>query len=115
MRAEIIFPEIDLPNVAGVSPKDPIPCYCLSHCSKYWSVCDSTSTIFIYELSTMALVKTVKTDVCVDFFIQTVQFSMLYALVCCCSQLSPNNTCYLLIYVGPGLDSGKTVRKSATT
>ena len=79
--------------VANVSPKDPIPSYCLSHCSKYWSVCDSTSTIFIYELSTMALVKTVKTDVCVDFFIQTVQFSMLYALLCCCSQLNPINVC----------------------
>ena len=111
MRAEIVSPEIDL---AGVSPKDPIPCYCLSHCSKYWLVCDSNSKMFIYDLSTMTLVKTVKTDVCTDFIIQTIQFSMLYVLVCCCSRSDPNYVCYLLIYVGPGPDSGKTVRKSLT-
>jgi len=111
MRAEVISPEIDLTNV---SPKDPIPCYCLSHCSKYWSVRDPTNRIFIYGLSTMTLIKTVKTDLCVDLFIQTVQFSMLYALVCCYSQSSPDNIRYLLIYVGPGPDSGKTVKRSVT-
>ena len=107
MRTELIFPEIDLP------PKDPVPCYCMSHCSKYWSVCDANSTIYIYDLSAMSLVKAVKTDISTDFIMQVVQFSLLYALVCCCSSSHPNSTvCYNLIYVGPGPDCGKTVRKA---
>ena len=109
--AEVILLEMELHGTAGTAFEGPIPGYCLSHCSRYWAVCDEENRLSIYDLSTMALKKTVNTGISKKCISRPVQFSMLYALMYCSSHSRPSHVSYLLIYIGPGPTCGKIVRQ----
>ena len=109
--AEVILLEMELHGTTGTAFEGPIPGYCLSHCSRYWAVCDEVNRLFIYDLSTMTLKKTINTEISKRFILHPVQFSMLYALMYCSSHSHSSHVSYLLIYIGPGPTCGKIVRK----
>lgn len=109
--AEVILLEMELHGTTGTAFEGPIPGYCLSHCSRYWAVCDEVNRLFIYDLSTMALKKSISTGIPKRFILHPIQFSMLYALMYCSSRSQPSYVSYILIYIGPGPSCGKMVRK----
>ena len=111
--AEVILLEMELNGTSGTAFAGPIPGYCLSHCSRYWAVCDEINRLFIYDLSTMALKKTINTGISRQFILHPVQFSMLYALMFCTYDSHSSCASYVLLYIGPGPTCGKIVRKAS--
>ena len=109
--AEVILLEMELHGTTGTAFEGPIPGYCLSHCSRYWAVCNEMNNLFIYDLSTMSLKKIVHTGISKKFILHPIQFSMLYALMYCSCRSHPSHVSYILVYVGPGPSCGKVVRK----
>ena len=109
--AEVILLEMQLHGTTGTAFEGPIPGYCLSHCTRYWAVCDETNNLFIYDLSTMLLKKIVHTGISKEFIVHPVQFSMLYALMYYSSRSHPSHVSYMLVYIGPGPSCGKIARK----
>lgn len=109
--AEIILLEMELHGTTGTAFEGPIPGYCLSHCLSYWAVCDEFNRLFIYNLTTMALKKSIHTGISKRFIVHPIQFTMLYALMYCSSRSHSSSVYYILLYIGPGPTCGKIVRK----
>ena len=109
--AEVILLEMELHGTTGTTFEGPIPGYCLSYCSRYWAVCDEVNRLFIYDLSTMLLKKTIHIGAPKRFIVHPIQFSMLYALMYCSCRSHPSCVNYVLVYIGPGPSCGKIVRQ----